>query len=161
VRMTASRVIDIRPYVDSDRGDVIELLIELQAFERQFSPYHVEPDRAFGAWYLSRLLETLRKSDGVLLVATDGVRACGFTAGYAEEDFEARDWYFYIAELAVADRARGSGIGTRLVQAMEDVARSRGLKRADIGVLAGSDRVHALYRRLGFRDFVTKLRKTL
>jgi ribosomal protein S18 acetylase RimI-like enzyme len=72
-----------------------------------------------------------------------------------------RDRFFYIAELVVAASHRGRGIGTRLIAAMEELARAQGLGRIGIGVLSGSDRVHGLYRRLGYRDYAVKLRKPL
>ena len=97
----------------------------------------------------------------MLLVAVLEGASCGFCAGYAEEEPEAREHYFYIAELVVSERHCGRGIGTRLIAEMEDLARSRGLKTTGIGVLAGSERVHRLYHRLGYRDYAIKLRKRL
>ncbi len=35
--------VEIREYIPDDRDAVIDLLVELQAFERQFSPTHAAP----------------------------------------------------------------------------------------------------------------------
>jgi ribosomal protein S18 acetylase RimI-like enzyme len=151
----------IRGFAPSDREGVIELMLALQRFERALAPDHAEPTRAFGEWYFERLLKEVRENQGAILVATHDGAPCGLVAGYDAEDPEARSRYFYIAELSVSEPVRGRGIGARLIAAMEDIARARNYKTVVIGVLATSGRVHALYNRLGYRDYAVRLRKTL
>jgi len=152
---------EIRAFAPSDRDGVVALMRELQQFERQFIPEHADPDQAFGEWYVDRLLGVLHEQDGVLLVATQDGAICGFGAGYVDDDSESRGQNFYVAELSVTERLRGHGIGSRLVAALEDAARARGLATAVIGVLAASRRVHRLYGRLGYRDHAIRMRKKL
>ncbi len=151
----------IREYAAADFEPVAGLMIELQEFERQFAAERAPADRAFATWYIERLLRVLAESRGTLLVAADHAVPCGFAAGFPEEEAELREHYFYIAELVVAATHRSRGVGTRLIAALEDVARAQGLGRVGIGVLAGNDRVHRLYHRLGYRDHATSLRKRL
>ncbi|HMK81769.1 MAG TPA: GNAT family N-acetyltransferase [Xanthobacteraceae bacterium] len=151
----------IRDFVASDREEVIALLLELQRYECQLVPDYAAPDRAFGAWYLDRLMEELRQHQGVMIVAIRASALCGFCAGFEEESPEERSRCFYIAELAVAEVARDRGVGTRLIAAIEEIARARGYRTVEVGVLADNQRVHRLYRRLGFRDHAVKLRKRL
>ena len=153
--------IGIRKFVATDRERLMALMVELQEFERQFSVDHVAPDREFAAWYVDRLLRVVQENNGQVIVATKDEVPCGFAAGILEEEAEARDWYFYIAELVVSEGDRNQGIGSQLVSAMEDEARARGLKRVGIGVLAGSERVHRLYNSLGYREYAFSLRKQL
>lgn len=153
--------IAIRPYAPADFTRIGEIMIELQDFERRITPHRAPADREFAAWYIDRLLRSLGETGGTMLVAVEGDTPCGYVAGVAKEEPEMRDRYFYIAELAVAATHRGRGIGSRLVAAMEALARAQGLTRIGIGVLAGSDRVHGLYRRLGYRDYGVSLRKPL
>ena len=153
--------LEVRAFASSDRDGVIALMRELQQFERQFIPAHAVPDQAFGEWYVDRLLGVLREQDGVLLVATQDGALCGFGAGYVDDDPESRGRNFYIAELSVTENARGHGIGSRLIAALEDAARARGLATMVIGVLAASRRVHGLYSRLGYRDHAIRMRKKL
>ena len=152
---------EIRAFAPSDRDGVVALMRELQQFERQFIPEHAVPDQAFGEWYVDRLLGVLREQDGVLLVATQDSTICGFGAGYMDDDPETRSRNFYIAELSVTERLRGDGIGSRLIAALENAARARGLTTVVIGVLAASRRVHGLYTRLGYRDHAIRMRKNL
>jgi GNAT superfamily N-acetyltransferase len=61
----------------------------------------------------------------------------------------------------VRETLRGSGIGSRLIAAIEDIARTRGHHTTVIGVLVKNTRAHALYARLGYRDHAVRLRKKL
>jgi ribosomal protein S18 acetylase RimI-like enzyme len=151
----------IRDFVPSDRDGVIDLIIALQRFEMQYAPDHAIPDRAFGEWYLEQTLESVRENDGAMLVASRDGALCGMIAGYEVDDPESRSRYFYIAELSVAETLRGQGVGSRLIAAIEDVARGRGHTTAVIGVLVKNARAHALYDRLGFRDHAVRMRKKL
>jgi ribosomal protein S18 acetylase RimI-like enzyme len=151
----------VREFVPSDREEVVGLLLELQRYERQFEPDYAMPDRAFGEWYFDRLLGELREHEGVLVVAILDGTTCGFCAGLDDDSAEERSQYFYIAELAVSEATRGRGVGTRLIAAMEDLARARNHKMIEIGVLANNQRVYALYNRLGYRDRAVRLRKKL
>ena len=153
--------ITIRAFTPDDRAAVIELLLALQRFERAFAPDHAAPTPEFGAWYVDGLLEHVDEHDGTVLVAVHDDAPCGFIAGFDEEDAEARSRYFYIAELSVAEAMRGHGVGTRLISAIEEVARERGYNSIGIGVLARNTRVKELYDRLGYRDYAVRLRKKL
>lgn len=157
--MSSSEVV-VRQAVAADREALMALMIELQEYERQFTDRAVA-DRDFAAWYIDRLTRIMADSNGLILIATSDGVPCGFAAGCPEEEPEMRDWYFNIAELVVSESYRGRGIGHRLLLAMEDAARARGMTRMGIGVLAGSDRVHRLYRELGYRDYAISLRKHL
>ncbi|MBR1153386.1 GNAT family N-acetyltransferase [Bradyrhizobium sp. JYMT SZCCT0428] len=150
----------IRTSIAADLESLMALMIELQEFEQQFTERAVA-DREFAVWYIERLLRVIDENDGLLLVATLNGASCGFAAGFPDQEPELRDRYFLIAELVVTRGQRGRGIGRRLMLAMEDAARARGLKRMGIGVLAGSDRVHRLYTALGYRDYAISLRKEL
>lgn len=87
----SSPEIEIRAYAAADFEPVTALMIELQDFERRFTPYRVRADREFATWYFARLLRGLDESAGTLLVATDRAAPCGYAAGFAEDEPEMRD----------------------------------------------------------------------
>lgn len=151
----------VRPYRGSDFGDLKQLMIALQSFERALDPARTVPDNAFAEWYAGKLFDAVNEQQGLVLIAEEEGRAVGYAAGYASEEWEYRDTYFNIAELCVLPDCRGRGIGTALMKAMEEHATSAGYKRLGIGVIASSERVHGLYRRLGFADHVVQLTKTI
>ena len=55
--------------------------------------------------------------------------------------------------LAVAPHARGTGIGTLLIDAARDALRRRGVVYWKVGVVEGNDGAMRLYEREGFRPF--------
>lgn len=57
---------------------------------------------------------------------------------------------FLIDGLFVAEEARGSGLGTRLVWALAEEARARGYRQMRLEVVDTNLRAKALYHRLGF-----------
>lgn len=157
----ADLAVSIRDYTPADRDGVIALIIALQRYEMQYAPDHAPPDRDFGEWYCDQMLEKVHEQDGAVLVAEQDGALCGMVAGYEDDDAEARSRYFYIAELSVSEAMRGRSVGSRLIAAIEDVARRRGHHTAVIGVLVKNTRAHALYDRLGFRDYAVRMRKKL
>jgi ribosomal protein S18 acetylase RimI-like enzyme len=154
-------MIDVRDYESTDFDQLKKLFLEMQAHERQFDADRAEPTDALAHKYISQLLIDIADRQGIILVAVDGSNACGFAAGYTEEDLANQNSFFLIAELVVSAPYRGQGIGSNLVRAMENYARAKGFKRAGIGVLVGDDRVYDLYKRLGFRDYAIELMKEL
>ncbi|WP_405664272.1 GNAT family N-acetyltransferase [Streptomyces sp. NBC_01166] len=59
-------------------------------------------------------------------------------------------------QLAVLPALQSCGLGTVLIRAAEDRIRSRGLRRAELGVEEGNPRARALYERLGYVAFDTR-----
>jgi GNAT superfamily N-acetyltransferase len=61
--------------------------------------------------------------------------------------------WMYVAKLWVADSARGAGVGTRLMQAAEDLARSRGCTNVSLDTFEYQAR--PFYEKLGYELFGT------
>jgi ribosomal protein S18 acetylase RimI-like enzyme len=57
---------------------------------------------------------------------------------------------FLLDGIAVAERARGQGVGSRLLEAVALEARLRGYAELRLDVIEGNDRARALYERRGF-----------
>ncbi len=152
---------EIRAYVDSDAEAVKWLIVELQAYEREYDPDRAEASAAFTEWYLSRLLDDVREGQGIFLVAEEDHVVRGYIVGHIDEDVENRMVYFRIADVVVSESHRGQGIGTMLMRTVEDFARAQGYKRLYIGVLAASRDVHRLYKELGYQDYVIVMKKEL
>jgi ribosomal protein S18 acetylase RimI-like enzyme len=66
-----------------------------------------------------------------------------------------------VETLSVASGARGQGIGSALLEAVEARLRELGISDVVIGVMAGNDDARRLYEKLGFKPFVTELIKRL
>jgi ribosomal protein S18 acetylase RimI-like enzyme len=66
-----------------------------------------------------------------------------------------------ILDLCVDEAHRGAGVGRRLLQEAERIAREQGHAALLIGALAANRRALALYEAVGFRTLAVELRKPL
>jgi ribosomal protein S18 acetylase RimI-like enzyme len=111
-----------------------------------FEPYRgkLVPDSSAHA----ETVETVRgkmANGGALLAEADG-RLVAATL------FEQEDDALYIGRLAVLPEARRNGLARRLVEAVEAIARERGIRRLTLGVRLALDDNIRLFTRLGFRE---------
>lgn len=157
--------IAIRPFEERDRADVVRLARELQAHEHALFD-RMKPAGEIGDWYLDDLLDDCRRHDGMIVVAELAGQIVGYAAVMAsmssEEDVDETDYRFaYCRDVAVTQRARGRGIGTRLLDACEAYARARGARWLRISAIHDNARTVELYRRRGFRPLFITLEKPL
>lgn len=72
-------------------------------------------------------------------------------AGILEQlEHDSEDARFLLDGVFVAEAARGQGVGTALLAAAEDLARTRGFREIRLDVIDSNGRARALYERLGF-----------
>jgi ribosomal protein S18 acetylase RimI-like enzyme len=109
------------------------------------SCFAAEPFREFSARFESSV-DQQEKGRLLHVLAVEGERpvASGQLISYTETIAE-------IADLMVAERARGRGIGTALVRVLGALAAAAGAERLELAVRVENSRALALYRRLGFR----------
>lgn len=136
----------------------------LQRFEHAFEPDR-RIDAAAGADYLAVLLKRADENEGRIFVAERAGEAVGWAVfvidsqpNFVVEDERRCGW---IAELFVAEQARGDGVGRALMAACEAHARDSGLKLLFIGVHAKNGRAERTYRAAGFSPYALHLRKYL
>jgi ribosomal protein S18 acetylase RimI-like enzyme len=99
-----------------------------------------------------------------LLLAVSQAAPAGPPAGYAmarlTEPGPSWDLGEVVGELeslAVADHARGAGIGTRLLDAARELLRAQGARYWSVGVVEANDGAVRLYERSGFRSFYREM----
>lgn len=126
------------------------------AFDRQ---RFLAPGEGAESGYASFLGSVLESPDGCLFVADRD----GAIVGYVYAELEPMSWKElrgpagFIHDLAVADEARQSGVGTKLMQVALDWLRGRGAPRVVLWTAASNETAHALFRRLGFRDTMVEM----
>lgn len=60
--------------------------------------------------------------------------------------------YYYIANVGIAPRLRGKGLGQKLLEHLHGEARERGATTLALDVSVENSRAEALYRRMGFEE---------
>lgn len=104
-----------------------------------------------GDAYLERLLGS---ESFVACAALAGSEVVGGVVAYELPKFEQERSELYVYDLAVAEAHRRQGIATALLEAVRDVAASRGAHVVFVQADPGDDPAIALYSKLGVREDV-------
>ena len=105
-------------------------------------------DGAPSAGALAARLRALEPDQGVVLFAAAGGPPIAWAEAYRLGS--RRLAHVAMLTIAVADGWRGRGVGTALMDALEEWARRAGVRKLQLHVRAGNDEAIALYRRLGY-----------
>jgi ribosomal protein S18 acetylase RimI-like enzyme len=140
----------------SDVPRLRELWLALHRQHRTVSPVPlVEDDERSWAVRAGLYLKWLGEGNAFGLLATRGSEPVGyaFCCLYdgPDDTFPVGARYGDLYSLCVSEDARGQGIGTRLLDAVDDELEARGVHDLRISVIAGNERAQALYERRGFR----------
>ena len=153
----------IRSYRDDDVEVVRRLIVELQDSLRGIDS-HLPRGEAMADAYLAYTFECCRTQDGRVLVAEVDDRIVGFATILTRVPFDVPDGpsghFAYLMDLVVHAPFRGHGVGSALMAAVEEDARSVGALEFRTTVLHGNRAVN-LYRRSGMADYSLTLRKRL
>jgi ribosomal protein S18 acetylase RimI-like enzyme len=137
----------IRPATLEDAEAVFALL---QQLAMTYTPDREAFDRAFP-------LLVSHDGESLLLVATDAAaRVRGYALTTITPLLHTNGSSAQLQELVVDDELRGTGIGTRLVESVENACRERHVKQ----LLVPSRRSAAFYERLGYRSTADLLKRT-
>lgn len=124
------------------------------ALQQQIMPYHIDPDTA-AAHY-----ETMaQKPECCVLVAREGREILGTVSGFCCHGLAGS--FLCIEDLIVREDLRGSGIGKKLMAAMDDYGRSQGCLYALLVSSGFRKRAHHFYETIGYTEDVRGFRKDL
>lgn len=151
--------IDIRPASDADRDFVTGLVPSLLEFG---SPAWTDVE-ALVPGFRRVLADAVGRRDpgaAVLIAQMADGTPLGFISLQVREDVAGVP-RAHVADLAVTEDARKTGVGRALMQAGEAWARERGMGVLSLDVWSTNERALAFYRRLGFRAESLSLIKAL
>lgn len=123
-----------------EEGDVEVLERDLPTGEARVHAAHWHASRSSGSTYLTAWVDGVARGVAVLnWEGPVGSEAAQTFRGVPE-----------ITHMQVAAAARGQGVGTRLVETAEAMAKAAGLDRVAIGVSVDNVAARRLYERLGY-----------
>lgn len=140
----------IRPATPSDRAFVLNLASRLvdgfDAPSHRTKPELIEGDRrALAAWF-----DDPSKDDEAMLIAELDGKPAGCAYLVTLVDYFNERPHAHLSVLAVEKTAEGKGVGSALLDACAQWARSRGSDRLTLSALVTNARARALYERKGF-----------
>ncbi|MBZ9813350.1 GNAT family N-acetyltransferase [Mesorhizobium sp. CA7] len=126
---------------DFDRWDDLLALIR-RAFA--YMDGVIDPPSSAHLLTAEALAAKAKRETGFLAVENGRIVGCVFALERARD--------FYVGKLAVEPRLQGQGIGTRLMRAVEDFARKRGMDAIELQTRIELTANHAAFTQLGFRE---------
>ncbi|RUW62844.1 GNAT family N-acetyltransferase [Mesorhizobium sp. M7A.F.Ca.US.008.03.1.1] len=126
---------------DFDRWDDVLALI-MRAFASMDGV--IDPPSSAHLLTANGLRDKARRETGFVAIRGDRIVGCVFALERVAE--------LYVGKLAVAPDCQGQGIGRRLMQAIEDLARSRGKFAIELQTRIELTANHAAFARFGFRE---------
>jgi ribosomal protein S18 acetylase RimI-like enzyme len=154
----------VRPYDAARDADAFRAcVVEHQDFHRALEPSWPEGKSILDDYV--RYLETqCAAHDGRVMVADTGGDIVGFVCVVASTRGDSPDdpaTYAWAHDIFVKPAHRRQGVATALMAEAESFVRSRGARELRLGVLDRNADARALYRGLGFREYVRVLTKPL
>jgi GNAT superfamily N-acetyltransferase len=121
-------------------NDVLALIM------RAFAPMDgvIDPPSSAHLLTADTLRDKASRETGFVALEGDRIVGCVFAFERAAE--------LYVGKLAVAPDCQGQGIGRRLMQAVEELARDRGKVAIELQTRIELTRNHAAFARLGFHE---------
>jgi GNAT superfamily N-acetyltransferase len=161
--MTPAGAITIRPMQDRDREAVVDLLWQLNLYEKRLSDTRSErreDAEACLAWNDERIQE-----GGAHCVAEIDSRIVAYLClviqmapPFIRAEFRR---HLYVADLVVDESWRGRGIGRAMLAEADAYARDQRLGHILIGLTAGNTRADRLYASEGYAFYGVERLKTL
>jgi GNAT superfamily N-acetyltransferase len=149
----------IREYCGSDRTALVRLMEELQDY--LISIDDLERERRmpeYGESYTERTLQNVAKNNGIIYVAEKRGRIVGLVVGIMPEQTKEELLEHIpfkrgvVLELIVDEGYREKGVGTMLMEKMEDYFKKNGCSASGVDVFFPNKDAYRLYSRLGYRE---------
>jgi len=146
---------EIREYVEKDRSQLLECILELQEYERKFTS-RKKPGKDVAESYLSFILRRRKERSGNLFISEVDGKVVGFASAWINEDSELTEYpekYVYFSDLLVKSDYRRKGLAKKLVEKVIEFASSKEAKRIKVETLAKNKPIQELLKSFGFEQY--------
>ena len=149
-------------------NQVKDLLVDLQNYIIEIDKYQLNlMSKDYKEKYFDHMLQVCNKNQGKIFVCVNQNEVLGMIAGFIES-YDKRDKLVYtcpkkgiIAELIVDKNARKDGVGTKLLEAMENYFKSVSCEFIQIDVFAYNENAKKFYYKNGYEDRMSTLFKKI
>jgi ribosomal protein S18 acetylase RimI-like enzyme len=106
---------------------------------------------------------TIHSKNGIVLLSLLGDEPVGYLIGYIQDFIPVYEMkkIAYLSDLYVSDNHRGNGLATRMSRDFETWALGKGVDHSTLQVIHNNDRARKLYSRLGYKETLISMRKSL
>lgn len=149
----------IREYQGDDRDDLLKCVENLQKHIVDIDPLHrqIVPD-GYCEEYTNKLLKAAAEKEGKIYFAEIGGKIAGFIAGTISPEPPGGTLEVtpsktaWVRELYVHDKFRKKGVGTILMNILEEYFRSKECKVILLNIFAPNTDSHSFYIARGYAD---------
>lgn len=147
---------------------VKDLLVELQEYVVEIDNFNLNiVSNDYREKYFEFMFKDCESGQGKIFVAVDNEKVMGMIAGFVQT-YDERDKLDYscpkkgfVAELIVSKNARSGGIGTKLLNKMEEYFKSINCEYCQIDVFASNENAKKFYQKKGYQDRMVTMFKKL
>jgi ribosomal protein S18 acetylase RimI-like enzyme len=145
----------VRPATSEDVQRIVDIWFDSARHHAAIDPerFYLPERESVVERYLAGAQFPHGVSECVTLVAERDCEVVGFVDAWINTPFDPMfkpEPYCYVSDLAVAESARSSGIGRRLLSAVEEWAKGRGALSVVLEANIRNSRAIDLYQRVGF-----------
>lgn len=149
----------IREYQRSDRVAFVKLMEQLMDYVVSIDDLKITrrmPE--FGKSYTQRTLQKVAENNGIIYVAELDAELVGVVVGIFPEQTKEDQLEHVpskrgeVLELVVKTGYRGRGVGTMLMNRLEEYFKENNCDMSGVGVLFPNKNAHRLYNKLGYED---------
>ncbi len=149
----------IREYCDSDKTSFVRLMEELQDYLVSIDDLkRMRRMPEYGESYTERTLQNVAKNNGNIYIAETKERIVGLVVGIIPEQTKEELLELVpfkrgvVLELIVENGYRGKGVGTLLMEKIEDYFKQKGCSVSGVDVFPPNKNAYHLYCKLGYLD---------
>ncbi len=153
----------IRPATKNDGQAVIDLLFNIAEFHHNGRPDIFREN--FSKYNIEEYLELLGREDVFILVADVEEKVEGYAIAFYN-DFEGDkakhpSKYIYLDDLCVSPNCRKGGIGTALMEGVEEKAKALGCEKIELNVWNFKGNALEFYQKCGYSPMCIRMEKKI
>jgi len=151
----------IRPASEFHVDTIGELWIKLVAYHRGLDDKLPEAAKDGGKLYARRILDRLEDTHAQAFVAEKDGRVIGYVLGVIVDlvpEMFAQETGGFLADIFVEEAERGQGVGRKLVNALTEWFRSRGIAHIELYVASRNESGRVFWQSVGGREIMRRIR---